>query len=121
MKTASGHYGHLRTPSWSFYSPTPFPALEERRFPPRDAQTLEHTLSALFVSLVRVWYVLAVVLPVHTLAAVLSHAVWPKDTWLEKGWGRGRFPTRMPSWSVGQTLGVPLVGEFVLGARVRLA
>ncbi|SJX64301.1 uncharacterized protein SRS1_14949 [Sporisorium reilianum f. sp. reilianum] len=111
MKTASGHLDHLYTPSYSFYSPTPFPALEQRLFPPRGRQTLEHTLPALLVSIVRIWYVLAVVLPVHAVASVASHAVWSKERWMAKGWGRGTFPTRMPSWSWGQTLGVPLVGS----------
>ncbi|TKY89692.1 hypothetical protein EX895_001477 [Sporisorium graminicola] len=112
MKTSSGHLSHLDTPSYSFYTPTPFPALEQRLFPPRDRQTLQHTSSALLVSVVRMGYVLAVVVPVHTVAALVSHTLVSKDRWMDRGWGRGRFPKRLPSWSVGQTLGVPLVGSL---------
>lgn len=112
MKTSSGHLSHLDTPSYSFYTPTPFPVLEQRLFPPRDRQTLQHTSSALLVSVVRMGYVLAVVVPVHTVAALVSHTLVSKDRWMDRGWGRGRFPKRLPSWSVGQTLGVPLVGSL---------
>ena len=112
MQTASGHFTHLLTPSYSLYNPTPFPALEQRLFPPRHPQTLEITTSALFVSAIRTCYVLFVVFPVHTTAALVSHAVWSKQAWLGRGWGRGRFPTRLPSWSLGQTIGVPLVGSL---------
>ncbi len=38
--------------------------------------------------------------------------IWPKRTWIAKGCGRGTFPTRLPGWGVGQTIGVPLVGSL---------
>lgn len=112
MKTASGHYDYLALGTWSFYTPTPLPRLEQRLFPPRDARTLASTRRARFITLLRVGYVLAVVIPVHVVAALCSHALVPKSQWQQKGWGRGRFPTRLPGWGVGQTLCVPLIGSL---------
>lgn len=112
MKTSSGHHSYLLTPSYTFYQPTPFPRLQHRLFPPRHAQTLEHTLLATCVSLLRLMYVLFLVAPVHISAALVSHAVWPKHAWVEKGYGRGTFPTRLPGWGIGQTVLIPLIGSI---------
>ncbi|SPO28482.1 uncharacterized protein UTRI_04879 [Ustilago trichophora] len=112
VETASGHHSYLEVPSWSIYHPTPFPRLEQRWFPPRHQQTLEHTLSSSFISILRLIYVLLLVFPLHVTAALVSHVIYPKATWLERGYGRGRFPTRLPSWGIGQTIGVPLVASL---------
>ncbi|KAJ1596928.1 hypothetical protein NDA14_001017 [Ustilago hordei] len=112
MKTKSGHNDYLSHPSYSFYHPDPFPSLLHRLFPPRDPQTLEHTSSTRIISILRLFYVLLVVLPIHTTAALISHFLYSKSQWQAMGWGRGVFPTRLPGWSWGQTLGVPLVGSF---------
>ncbi|SNX85689.1 uncharacterized protein MEPE_04398 [Melanopsichium pennsylvanicum] len=113
MKTASGHYSFLEEPSWSPYHPTPFPKLEHHLFPPRDRQTLVYTLSSTFISILRLLYVLFLVVPIHTTAALLSHALIPKSRWLSKGWGRGVFPSRLPNWGIGQPVFIPIVGSLL--------
>lgn len=112
MKTPSGHQDFLLVPSFSFYTPTFLPRLEHRLFPPRDTQTLEHTASSSFISILRLLYVFSIVLPIHVTASLISHTIYPKRTWQDNGWGRGRFPTRLAGWGLGQTIGVPLVGSL---------
>lgn len=111
-RTESGHHSHLVTRSWSIYHPTPFPALEQRLFPPRHRQTLQHTATSSFISIVRLGYVLSVLLPLHVVASLISHLVYPRSRWIERGYGRGVFPTRLPNWGLGQTIGVPMVGSL---------
>ncbi|KAI3482211.1 hypothetical protein L1887_55182 [Cichorium endivia] len=37
---------------------------------------------------------------------------YPSRGWQQKGWGRARFPTRLPGWGVGQTVCVPIIGSL---------